>query len=64
MFGPVDGAAPAAGGAPARELAHAQLAAVPVAGRVDERLALGMAVLAEQVHLVAEPTSAAARRAL
>ena len=39
---------------PRTSIAH-ELAAVPVPGGVDERLALGMAVLAKQVHLVAEP---------
>ncbi len=70
MIGAIDGAAasPGAGRPPlgralagralarrALELAHPQLPAVPVADRIDERLALGVAVLAEQVHLVAEP---------
>ena len=57
--GPVDGAAPRGrgrGGAGARPagLAHLELARVPVAEGVDEGLLLGMAVLAEQVHLVPE----------
>ena len=36
------------------ELTQAQRPVIPVGHRVDERLALGVAVLAEQVHLVPE----------
>ena len=49
---PVDRAAPAP--ACSRSSRTCKLAVVPVADGVDERLALGVAVLAEQVHLVAE----------
>ena len=49
MSWPVDGAADLRA-----QLADAQLAVLPVPERVDEVLALGVAVLAEQVHLVAE----------
>ena len=52
--GPVDRAAPASGGTRAVEAAEAQLAAVPVAHGVDEGPLGGVAVLAEQVHVVAQ----------
>ena len=63
--GTVDGAAsaPAPSGSPAQRAARAARPR-PSPRRVDERVSLGMAVLAEQMHLVPEPTSAAARRAL